>query len=217
VPISQPAYCARPRHRPEHAAPVFRSTPLSWQARRAIKLAGTAFCWAIGLCLVVGAIALVTRSPGRPVHIAAAAAASHAPRSGSNPQADRDGGQTGLRASSPSPAGPPVGAHHLRPGRRGARRRIQIAVFRGTGNQTTRSFRVSPAKKWALRWSYSCPSQQRGRFLVAEARTASADGASVDEYGAGGSGQTWLRPDGSTHELTVISTCSWIVKVVGIP
>ncbi len=189
---------------------MFRGAPLSWQARRAIKLTGTAFSWTIGLCLVVVAIAVVTRSPGRPVHVAAAASASHAPRAGSHRKAAGSTSKTGVSGTLPAHPVRPV-----RPVRRRTRHRIVIAAFSGAGSQTTGQFTVAPARVWALRWSYICSaSQQAGTFTVTEAGTAAAD---IVAHGPSGSGETWIHPDGSTHALSVVSTCSWTVKVVAFP
>lgn len=87
-----------------------------------------------------------------------------------------------------------------------------IGAFAGYGDRITASFRIDDAHPWQLRWSYTCPEKLRTDLLVVEIGNPGAVGAAISQSGAAGRGVTSISPDGSTHHLVVISTCSWTMK-----
>jgi hypothetical protein len=199
--FSDPDGWPRPRA-PQHAA---ARLSLPWlprlQASRVLRLFATAGIWAAGLCLVIGLLVLVaSAAPGPAASLSAASSAQH----------DRDHGATrpgrtgGGSADSPGHRAPAAGSGVL-------------AVFAGRGDATTRQFLVSTAASWQIQWSYQCPASMSAGLMVVEDADPAADGASISESGAAGRGDTWLNPEGGTHHLVVISTCSWTMKVMQRP
>src|ERR1700691_6166024 len=94
----------KPLRAPQHAAAPFRPSLTRLQAHRALRVFVTAGTWAAGLCLVIGAIAIV---------VSAASRGSVAPASATSSQ----NGAAGQLASNPSALGRP---HASAPaGRRG--------------------------------------------------------------------------------------------------
>jgi hypothetical protein len=87
-----------------------------------------------------------------------------------------------------------------------------IGTFAGYGDRTTASFRIDDALPWQLRWSYACPEKLHVGLLVVEVANPGAVGAAISQSGAAGRGVTSINPDGPTHHLVVISTCSWTLK-----
>ncbi len=94
-----------------------------------------------------------------------------------------------------------------------ARARHVIGAFAGYGDRSTRSFRIDDARPWLLQWAYTCPARLHAGLLVVEVANPGAVGATVSQSGAGGRGATPINPDGPSHHLVVISTCSWTLKV----
>jgi hypothetical protein len=88
-----------------------------------------------------------------------------------------------------------------------------VAAFAGYGDRTSRSFRLDKNAAWQLQWSYTCPVRLRAGLLVVEVAGARAIGATISQSGAGGHGAQSISPDGQTHRLVVISSCSWTMKV----
>jgi hypothetical protein len=88
-----------------------------------------------------------------------------------------------------------------------------IARFAGYGDLTSRSFRVDKAAAWHLQWTYTCPARLRVGLLVVEVADPGAIGATISQSGTAGRGDTSINPDGRTHRLVVISSCSWTMKV----
>jgi hypothetical protein len=122
-----------------------------------------------------------------------------------------------VSAASPSRAYPlaATSATGLTAGRAGPseeRTRV-IAAFGGYGDRTSRSFRVAKDAAWQLQWSYQCPATLPAGLLVVEVATPRAVGAAISQSGTGGHGATSISPDGQTHHLVVISSCSWKMKV----
>jgi hypothetical protein len=187
---------------PRHAAPPFGlSSPLQVHAHRALRLFVTAGTSAAGLCLVIGSIVLVSSaaSPGRVTRLTTESAAHRERR-----PADRGGARRPLPGKQPSRA---AGA-----GQRRLPSRL-IAAFSGHGDQTTGQFSVGRTARWQISWSYRCPPSVPLGLLIVEDASPDAIGASIDQSGAAGRGDTWLNPGGPTHRLVVISTCSWNMKV----
>jgi hypothetical protein len=216
----------RPQRLPQHAAaPFARSSPHRLQASRALRLLGLAGTWAAGLCLVIGAIALVASaaSPGKIAKVNDASAlgrvgaVTHPPGHRARP-AGRQASRTG-HPSRASHRGDRED-HAGRTGRTLARvagtdlpARV-IAAFAGSGSQTTRQFLVDDRARWQIQWAYSCPATISAGLLVVEDAYPGAVSASISQAGAAGRGDTWLNPDGRTQRLVVISTCSWTMKVM---
>jgi hypothetical protein len=187
----------RPLRAPQHAAaPLGPSLP-RLQAHRALRLFVTGGTWAAGLCLVIGAIAIVVSaaSPGK----VAATSAQH--------------GATGKLAANPGTLRQPHASTSARPRGRGTARPRVIESFAGYGDETTREFQINQAARWQIQWAYTCPPTMRTGLLVVEDAAPSAVGASISEAGTAGRGATWLRSSARSHRLVVISTCSWTMKV----
>jgi hypothetical protein len=88
-----------------------------------------------------------------------------------------------------------------------------IATFAGRGDKTTPQFSLSGRTTWQIEWSYSCPPGLPLGLLVVEDATTGSASASISQAGTAGNGNTLLSPDGRTHRLVVISSCSWTMKV----
>jgi hypothetical protein len=88
-------------------------------------------------------------------------------------------------------------------------------VFRGTGDQTTTRFAVTPGHRWNLRWSYACPGRPPSGHLLIRDGAAGNAGASVSASGAAGGGSTWIYAQAAAHYLVVITNCSWTIRVTG--
>jgi hypothetical protein len=188
----------QPPRAPLHAAAPFgMSSPARLHAHRALRLFVTAGTWAAGLCLVVGSIVLVVSAatPGRIAGMDAASSSHHGTSA------------AGTRMDTLSGGVVPAGG-----GQTAASK--QIASFAGRGDRTTAAFRVHAGARWQIRWSYSCPQNIQTGLLVVENARAGAIGASINEAGLAGRGETWLNPGGRRHRLIVISTCSWHMKVL---
>lgn len=90
-----------------------------------------------------------------------------------------------------------------------------LATFTGAGDDITSNFKVSANTPWGLLWSYTCPAATPiDQLIVTVTGGTSADQPSINESGISGAGDTWLDPDGASHYLVVISTCSWNLEVV---
>ena len=185
----QPPFGSSQPHRaPQHAAPLGLKSPLRQHIRRALRLVMAAGTGGAGLCLVVGAVALVA-SVTEPA-VATHAAATPRPYAA---------GQYSLGGASARAA----------PGRRG------ILVFTGHGSGNTGQFMIGSTGTWRLDWSYSCKAfgQQAG-FIVGEDGTGTVGGIRLDEVGASGHGAASAHEDAGTHYLAVTSECTWMIKVV---
>jgi hypothetical protein len=112
----------------------------------------------------------------------------------------------------PTAAASPAGTKAARADAPAAPSPHVIGAFAGYGDRSTRSFRIDGARPWLLLWSYTCPAKRAG-LLVVEVANPGAVGAAVSQSGAGGRGVTLINPDGPSHHLVVISSCSWTVKV----
>jgi hypothetical protein len=88
-----------------------------------------------------------------------------------------------------------------------------IAAFAGYGDRTSRSFRVDKAAAWQIQWSYRCPANRHAGLLVVGVADPGAAGAAISQNGTGGRGVTSVSRDGPAHQLVVISSCSWTMKV----
>jgi hypothetical protein len=174
---------------PQHAAATFgHSSPYRLQASRALRLFVTTGTWAAGLCLIIGLLVLIaSAAPGRLARANTASAHQHDSRQ--------------LPPGVPANLAAADGTGSV------------VAAFSGHGDATTRQFLLSSAGRWQIQWSYRCPASLPVGLLVVEDAGPGAAGASINESGAAGHGETWLNPDGRSHRLVVISTCSWTMKV----
>jgi hypothetical protein len=211
-----------PPRAPLHAAPQPAvDSPAAQRARWALRLFATGGVWAAGLCLVVGLLVLVASavSPGRGTRLATDSAPADSGDRAPDRVANHDGDHRAGDPASGSSA-PARGTHRLHsptpasPGQTGHRSRSpRIATFSGHGDFTTRALTVGAKGNWQIAWSYRCPATLPvGLFVVADAAPGTA-GATINESGASGRGDTWLHADGGGHRLVVISTCSWTMKV----
>jgi hypothetical protein len=216
------------------AARAFRPAASSGQrapelrARRALRLFGALGVCAAGLLLVAGLLVLVASfgAAGRPL-AAGSSLASDGHRATTGRDGDRRSGRSaqqpsgtvgsvgdGSRAGGPDRAG--AGGRDLPGGRPGPPAR-PIASFAGYGDVVTRLFAVSTNADWQIVWSYRCPASVPAGLLVVEDAAPGAVGAAISASGTSGRGDTWLDPDGRSHRLVVISTCSWTMKVTQNP
>ena len=229
----------RPPRAAQHAAPHYPSTPLRQHAGRALRLFAAAGTGAMGLCVVIGAIALVaattTTSPQRATHLASdlqrgpgrhrAAGGSGAPPGvGPRPAGARQGRPARARQGRPAGVrqGRPAGASRPRPAGASqawpAAARRDRNVFRGRGSRRTRPFGIGGNGTWTLVWSYSCRAPwHRGSFAVSEDGARTSAGVSVHETGVAGHGATWAFSDAGTHTLVVSSGCAWTLRVLRQP
>jgi|SRR5450755_3771542 len=179
----------QPPRAAQHAAPHYPSTPLRQHAGRALRLFAAAGTWAMGLCAVVGAVALVAAATGPP----------RAAHFASESQQER----ARQRA-----------AGHGHDGRAGENH----DAFAGRGSRSTRPFSIGGNGTWTLRWSYSCQALgHRGSFVVSEDGAHAAGGVSVHETGTAGHGATWAFRDAGIHRLVVSSMCVWTLRVLRQP
>jgi len=221
-------YGRAPARVPQHATPsgvpapsllsgrLRPSVPFRRRTRRALRFVATAGMWAAGLCLVISLLALVVAAaaPDHPRHPSSTAQgmklAHPSPGILSAP-----GNASGAAASRPD-ASPSSGSHDPATASRSASH--VLAMFAGRGNTITRNFQVAGPHRWALHWSYSCPSRlNAGQFIVEDAEIMGGTtrvGSSFDENGTRGSGTTWLGPGPRNHYLVVVSSCSWTMRVV---
>jgi hypothetical protein len=214
-----------PPRAPLHAAPQpATASTAGLRASRALRLFATAGVWAAGLCLVVGLLVLVASavSPGRATRLATDSSPAGRGASPPDPAASRDGDhQAGDRASSSRThaAGPRDGQSPDPPrtdGRAASASR-RVAKFSGQGDLTTPAFTVSAKGDWQIAWSYRCPATLPVGVLVVADAAPGTVGATINESGSSGRGDTWLHADGRRHRLVVISTCSWTMKVTQNP
>jgi hypothetical protein len=196
-------------------------TPAEIRGRRALRLFTAVGVGAAGLLLVTGFLVLVV-SGGSPTRTAPLAADSSLAPSGHTATPGRDGDRKpGGRAQPPrSVAYSRPSGHQVRggPGGPGPSRSARtVASFDGNGDMITRRFAVRANADWQIAWSYRCPaSVQVGLLVVEDAASGEvgAPSAAISASGTSGHGDTWLDPDGVSHRLVVISTCSWTMKVM---
>ena len=181
---------ARPFRVAQHAAPTFGlSSPARAGAHRALRLFVTVGTWAAGLCLVIGSIVLVSSTSSSPL--------ARMARAGSRSSVDTGERLAGHRSRLPSPLPAP-----------------EIAAFAGRGDETTSQFALKSRAAWQIWWSYSCPAGVPVGQLIVEDAAPGAVGASIDQTGDAGHGETSLVAGAGTHHLVVISNCSWQLKVM---
>jgi hypothetical protein len=209
--------------RPSSPAAAY-ATPSELRARRALRLFGAVGVGAAGLLLVAGLLVLVTSFGGPPRPLAAASSLAS---DGRPATVGRDGDrQSGRPARQPSGAVRSVGyrsrvGQQVRTGSGGrdrpSRPARRIASFAGYGDMVTHRFALSTNADWQIAWSYRCSASAPAGLLVVEDATPGAVGAAISASGTAGHGDTWLDPDGRSHRLVVISTCSWTMKVTQNP
>jgi hypothetical protein len=195
--------------------------PAEIRARRALRLFTAVGVGAAGLLLVTGFLVLVV-SGGSPTRTAPLAADSALASNGHKAAAGRNsGGQSPRSVAYSRPSGyrarTGAGQHDGRGGSGSSRSARPIASFAGNGDIITRRFTVDANAAWQIAWSYRCPaSVQVGLLVVEDAASgeAGAPNAAISASGTSGHGDTWLDPDGTSHRLVVISTCSWTMKVI---
>jgi hypothetical protein len=195
------------------------ATPAEIRVRRALRLFTAVGVGAAGLLLVTGFLVLVV-SGGSPTRTAPLAAESSLARGGHKATLGREGDL--------KPGGPPHSVAYSRPSghRAGAgagrsssglnRPARPIASFAGRGDMITPHFAVNADADWQIAWSYRCPASVEVGLLVVEDAASGevgAPSAAISASGTSGHGDTWLDPDGASHRLVVISTCSWTMKV----
>jgi hypothetical protein len=198
--------------------------PTGSRARQVLRIFVTTGISAAGLLLVVGFLVLVVPGGPRRTGPATASPSLSSDRHGTAPGGDRDR-RSGLAQQPARPAGPrpvtyrrPAG-HPTRadlrdrPGRSRSLARA-IASFDGHGDMVTHRFAVSTKADWQIVWSYRCPARLSTGLLVVEDAVPGAVGAAISTSGTAGHGDTWLDPDGRSHRLVVISTCSWTMRVI---
>jgi hypothetical protein len=205
------------RDRARHTGPLAPS-PARGQHRilRLVMVVGLA---GAGLCLVLALTGLVV-----------AIGASRAPRA--EPKEGTSSGRPDalrLRASAdyrPDHTDHPDHPDHTDNGRAGsppdaaARRAGRFAVgttidkFRGAGLARHHKFKVSGPGDWGLSWTFTCPAKNSGRFTLSESDGKVTDDIELTASSPNGHGISWRLHDPGEHSLSIISDCSWIVRVV---
>lgn len=203
-----PYHWPQPDHLPRHAAAPRLLRPSYQRALRLLVAAGIA---AAGLCLVIGAVALVaaTGAPSRGATLTPTAHQSAALRSD---QAGAGGGRAG--ATNRSRASTAAASRTDSGGSSPARPALLLGLA-GDGSEVTRRFRLVGPGSWQLSWSYhDCrgPGPRRTAFLVTD---GSATGIDLAGSGPAGHGATSAYADPGWHHLVIRSGCSWAIRVTG--
>ncbi len=89
-----------------------------------------------------------------------------------------------------------------------------VAFYRGTGPRELHSFRIAAPGEWGISWSFRCASQRPSSFGVRETGGQPPAGLTVSAFGPSGRGLSWNTLDPGTHELSVSTGCSWVVRIV---
>jgi hypothetical protein len=89
-----------------------------------------------------------------------------------------------------------------------------VASYQGNGSPRHERFRVRGIGNWGISWRFSCPKPRTGSFGVSEADGEAADETELTAYGPNGHGLSWRSHDPGDHSLVIISSCSWVVRVV---
>jgi hypothetical protein len=89
-----------------------------------------------------------------------------------------------------------------------------VAVYHGTGPRKLHSFRIAAPGEWGISWGFRCASRRPRSFGVQETGGRSPNGLTVSAFGPSGRGLSWNTLDPGTHELSVSTGCSWVVRIV---
>lgn len=115
------------------------------------------------------------------------------------------GTHPGRQGASPSTVGPPT---LLRAGR-------TVGFQSGSGQRLPFRFRIDQYGQWGLAWSFRCPAGQRGEFaLTVGGRDRDEHDENVDTSGTAGHEIVWHAPDQGDHQVMIVSSCPWTVRVV---
>ena len=186
-----PDYCPQPDRLARHADQA-RLLALPYQ--RALRLLMAAGITAAGLCLVIGAVALVAAAGGR------------------------SGDATVTPAAHQSPAQPSVLLDPVARDRHGAHgaiamRPVPLLGRTGRESEITGRFRVGGTGTWQLSWSYDgCRGGRGAAFAVTD---GSAAGLAVAGSGSAGHGVSRSRAEPGWHHLIIRSRCAWTIRVTG--
>ncbi len=233
-----PYYWPQPEHLPRHAAPARLLPPPYERALRLLVAAGIA---AAGLCLVIGAVALVAAAgaPSRGATVTPTAHQSAALRSDQAGAAGRSRTRAAAGSRTRAAAGGRTGAGGPSP----ARPALLLGLA-GDGSEITRRFRVGRPGTWNLSWSFhGCRGQRRRtEFLVTDgsptgngsatgngsttkngsatrngSATGNGSGAGIGLAASGpaGHGVSRAYADPGWQHLIIRSGCAWTIRVTG--
>lgn len=213
--------------------------PHRFQFHRTLRLIMAAGGFVAGLCLVVGMVALVaavgdtnlttsgatggasmgrmTKQDGR----GGAGGPTDVPRSGSTSPAPQPTPSPAPKTTPPSPSISPAPGSAARTARdpgtvvgggsfKGGR---VVAAYAGTSSGEPGPFLIPRSGEWGIYWSYRCPPDRPGNFVMGETRTT-AMAVIVDVTGSGSRATIRIMHDAGLHSLVVISNCSWKLQVV---
>jgi hypothetical protein len=191
---------ARPTGKPlpgGQLAPVFGPPPRHRLLRLAmvIGMAGAGFCLVlamVGLVVVFGDAGTDAKAPAPSYRTSAL----YRPDGPDHRHGHRHGKDTAKAA-----------AHRFQVG-------ATVASYQGNGSARHERFRVRGIGNWGISWKFSCPKPRTGSFGVSEADGEAADGTELTAYGPNGHGLSWRSHDPGDHSLVIISSCSWVVRVV---
>ena len=175
--------------------------PRLHRSLRLIIAAGTA---AAGLCLVIGMVAMVAAAGGTNAR--------------STASSRRDGGP-GVSASGHLPRGITggTGSRHGTGTHRGGQNDYQagrtLDKFQGTGSGEQGKFTIHEPGFWGIAWSYSCPQNTPGTFVLGQTNVRLPYSIDVNVNGPAGHGLAWVTSAGQ-HSLVIVSGCSWQLRVV---
>jgi hypothetical protein len=211
-----------PPGKPRHATPSRHTRGRRPQRKTNPGLRAT-IPWAAGLCAVVAAVLIVAAESPPP--------GKHHNTPGQQSAVENPANQPSPSQSSTSPAASPSPSVSKSASTKSATEKTGgdaavsgspgwhwhvIADYKGTGAETTGTFRVQPHQKWNLRWSFSCPSGTRGgMFEIQDVAAATTQVNSVIETTAAAAhGTDVVYPDGVRNYLVVTSACPWTAKTI---
>jgi hypothetical protein len=89
-----------------------------------------------------------------------------------------------------------------------------IASLHGAGRPMRTHFQVGRPGTWGMAWGFRCIAGHTGHLIVKERRGVSGSNVDIDASGRTGAGTTWNVLDPGRHSLTIMSGCSWSLRLV---
>ena len=156
---------------------------------------------AAGLCLILGLTALAaTLGTGQDAADPGNMAAAVKPVS--------NDGTPGTSASPPAASRTSDDQRTPRPAGR------TIASLHGAGQPMRTHFRIGRPGAWGMAWRFTCIAGHTGHLIVREGPGVSRSNVEFDASGRAGGGTTWNILDPGRHSLTIVSDCSWSLRLM---
>jgi hypothetical protein len=187
------------------AEPPARPAPAAYLGLRGIhrvmRLVLASGVAAAGLCLILGLTALAatlgtSQEAADPDNMAAAV------------KPVSNDGTPGTSAS------PPAASRTSDGQRTPPRAGRTIASLHGAGRPMRTHFRVGRPGTWGMAWRFTCIAGHTGHLIVKEGPGVSRSHVEIDASGRAGTGTTWNSLDPGRHSLTVVSDCSWSLRLM---